>query len=163
MLGPRRSVKPVNPRGDSYKSPWCARAARSCHPFPARVKAADAGVEKSAICTFVHGHLHEDMIRILDATHVIATVISSDGRRRNIRARARRKKRADGRQKYYADKIFMVIGTRDRDRLYFPRWIEMVPPSPTRGTQILPFSSRRRRQKKRVVWVWYAIVGCVRE
>lgn len=37
--------------------------------------------------------------------------------------------------RYYADKIFMVIGARDRARLYFSRWIEMVP-SPGR-TQIL--------------------------
>lgn len=147
---PRRSVKPVNPHGDPYKSPRCARSARSRRPFPARVKAANADVGKSAILhdAFIHGHRDWDTIWILDA-RVIATVVSLDGERRiNVRARARRKKRADGRQKYYADKIFMVIGTRDRDRLYFPRWIEMVPSSPTRGTQILPFSSRRRRQKK---------------
>jgi len=88
-------------------------------------------------------------IWILDATRIIASVISSDdGRKTDVRARERPKKRADGCQKYYADKIFMVIGTHDRDQLYFPRWIEMAALATTHGTQIPPFSSLRTAKKR---------------
>lgn len=162
---PRRSVKPVNPRGDPYECPTRAirgilppfSSSRECHEWCWEIH--DLHVD-----SFIHEHRHGSRYGFW-MRRIIASVISSDdGRRTDVRAqRERRKKRADGCQKYYADKIFMIIGTRDRDRLYFPRWIEMVPPSPTRwntnSSILLPANGRKREVPREIC---YAVVGCVR-
>lgn len=143
----------------------CARSVGSCHPFLAWMPRMVLGNPRFARRLVYTRAPTRITIWILDATRIIVSVISSDdGRKTDVRARERPKKRADGCQKYYADKIFMVIGTRDRDRLYFPRWIEMVPPSPRpieHKFLLSPLCERRKREVPREIC--YAVVSCVRQ